>query len=324
VTVVLAPGSAPGGTDTCATRRFDEWREAIRHDFVALDIAPDRRVGTFSGTVRSATVAHLQVSEVCSVDQVCRRTPSLAAADDREFLQIGMITRGTGVVEQDGRRAALAAGDFAIYETGRPFRWRLGGDWRLDVFTWPRASVGLDAGESARVTAVRMHGREGLSGIVGGLLRGLLAAPPRLSPAGAARVADETGDLVTTLAAEHLAGPMAVDRPQQALLREMLTYVDAHLADPGLGPAAVARAHFVSVRQLHRLFATTGETVNRRIRRLRLEHCRRELADRRRAGEPVTDVARRWGFPDLATFSRAFRGAYGVSPSVYRARHLVP
>lgn len=322
--MVLAPGSAPGGTDTRATRRFDEWREAIRHDFVALEIAPDRRLGTFSRTVRSATVAHLQVSEVCSVDQVCRRTPLLAAADDREFLQIGMVTRGTGVVEQDGRRAALAAGDFAIDETGRPFCWRLGGDWRLDVFTWPRAFVGLDAAESARATAVRMNGREGLSGIVGGMLRGLLASPPRLTPAGTTRVADETGDLVTTLAVEHTVGPLAVDRPQQALLREMLGYVDAHLADPALGPAAVARAHFVSVRQLHRLFATTGETVTRRIQRLRLEHCRRELTDRRRAGEPVTEVARRWGFPDLATFSRAFRGAYGVCPSTYRARHLGP
>ncbi|WP_181780952.1 helix-turn-helix domain-containing protein [Pseudonocardia pini] len=320
--MVLAAGSAPGGTDVRATHRFDEWRDAIRHDFVTLDIAPDRRIGTFQGSVRSATVGHLQVSEVCSIDQTCRRTPSLAATDRHDYLQIGMITEGTGVLEQDGRRAALAAGDYAIYETGRPFSWRFTGSWRMEVFTWPRASIALCEAESASATAVRLAGREGFSGIVGGMLRALLAGPPQLTAGGATRVADEAGALVSTLAVERLAGPTAPDRPQEALLREMLRYVDTHLADPELGPAAIARAHFVSVRQLHRLFAASGESVNRRIRRLRLEHSRRELADRRRAGLAVTDVARRWGFPDLPTFSRAFRQTYGEAPTAYRARLL--
>jgi AraC-like DNA-binding protein len=83
---------------------------------------------------------------------------------------------------------------------------------------------------------------------------------------------------------------------------------------------SIARAHFVSTRQLHRLFAGTGETVTRRIRRLRLERCRRELADRRRATDSVTGISRRWGFPDLPGFSRAFRSTYGLSPTDYRAR----
>jgi AraC family transcriptional regulator, positive regulator of tynA and feaB len=318
--MVLAAGSASDGAVVRSTRRFDEWRDAIRHDFVALDMAPDRRAGGFSGALRSATVGHLQVSQVRSVAQVCRRTPSLAGADDAQYLQIGMVTRGVGVLEQDGRRTVLTGGDFAIYETGRPFTWSLHQQWELDVFTWPRAGLGLTAAESARATAVRLPGREGLAGIVGGVLRGLLAAPPPLSPAGAVRVADEVGELVATLAVEHGRPAAPPDPPQLALLRRACDYIDAHLADPDLGPAAIARAHFVSTRQLHRLFAATGETVARRIRRLRLERARQELADRRRAGDAVTDIARRWGFPDLAGFSRAFRAAHGCSPTEYRGR----
>jgi AraC-like DNA-binding protein len=318
--VVLAAGSAPGGTTVRATRRFDEWRDAIRHDFVALDMAPDRGTDAFSGSVRSATVAHLQVSEVRSVTQVCRRTPSLAGADSHEFLQIGMVSRGTGVLEQDGRRTLLSQGDFAVYETGRPFVWNLGGAWELDVFTWPRAAVGLSTAESAAVTAVRFAGRQGFSGIVGGMLRGLLTAPPRLTPAGAVRVADEVGELVATLAIEQSDPCVFADAPQLALLHRIHDHIDAHLADPELGPVSIARAHFVSTRQLHRLFAGTGETVTRRIRRLRLERCRRDLADRRRATDSVTGISRRWGFPDLPGFSRAFRSTYGLSPTDYRAR----
>jgi AraC-like DNA-binding protein len=318
--MVLVAGSAPGDVPVRSTRRFDEWRDAIRHDFVALDLAPDRRTGGFVGAVRSATVAHLQVSEVRSVTQVCRRTPGLASADSSEYLQVGMVSRGVGVLEQDGRRTVLATGDFAIYETGRPFTWRLSQQWELDVFTWPREALGLTAAESAAATAVRLAGREGLSGIVGGVLRGLLAAPPRLSPTGALRVADEVGELVATLAIEHAHRAEPVDAPQRALLRTICAYIDAHLADPELGPVSVAQAHFVSTRQLHRLFAATGETVARRIRRLRLERCRHELADPRRAADPVTEIARRWAFPDLAGFSRAFRAAYGYAPSEYRRR----
>ena len=50
-----------------------------------------------------------------------------------------------------------------------------------------------------------------------------------------------------------------------------------------------------------------------------LEHCRRELLDPRDRSQ-ITEIARRWGFADAATFSRAFRGAYRVNPSTYRAR----
>jgi len=40
------------------------------------------------------------------------------------------------------------------------------------------------------------------------------------------------------------------------------------------------------------------------------------LADR-----PVAAIAARWGFVDAAHFSRAFKTAFGISPSEYRAAH---
>jgi AraC-like DNA-binding protein len=57
------------------------------------------------------------------------------------------------------------------------------------------------------------------------------------------------------------------------------------------------------------------------IRRERLERCRRDLADARPAAPTVTDISRRWGFSDLASFSRAFRSTYRSTPTAYRARY---
>ncbi|HEU5024916.1 MAG TPA: helix-turn-helix domain-containing protein [Spirillospora sp.] len=99
-------------------------------------------------------------------------------------------------------------------------------------------------------------------------------------------------------------------------------WIEAHLRDPDLTPAAIAAAHHVSVRQLYRLFGPSGTTVARYVRDRRLERCRRELSDPSQAGRRISAIARGWGLPDAAGFSRAFRAAYGLPPSAYRARAL--
>ncbi|MGY1710381.1 helix-turn-helix transcriptional regulator [Geodermatophilus sp. SYSU D00758] len=95
--------------------------------------------------------------------------------------------------------------------------------------------------------------------------------------------------------------------------------MEAHLADPALDPRTIAAAHFLSVRQLHRLFAGRQDTVARYVRHRRLERAREELARGGALGLPVAAVARRCGFADPTVFGRAFRAAYGMTPSRYRA-----
>ncbi|WP_157869187.1 helix-turn-helix domain-containing protein, partial [Streptomyces atriruber] len=84
-----------------------------------------------------------------------------------------------------------------------------------------------------------------------------------------------------------------------------------------------AAAHHISTRYLHRLFQDQGLTVSSWIRRLRLERCRRALANPTLAAVPVGAIAARWGFAQPAVFTRAFRAAYGLTPSEVRARTLM-
>lgn len=295
------------------------WHDLVREHFVALDIVadPDTR---FTGLVRSTALGHLKVASVDSTPQGCWRTPGLARDGDT-YLQVGMVTRGEAVLCQDGREAVLGPGDFAIYETDRPFSWGFRDDWQLYVYTWPRATVGLGPADSRQLTARPLSGGSGLGAIVGRMLHDLVTAPPVLSTAGATRLADEVGELVVTVATERVR-PDPPDAPAADLLRKIDAYIAAHLGDPGLGPDAIARAHFVSTRQLHRLFAQQGTTVTQRIRTHRLERCRRELLDPRCATS-ITGISRRWGFTDLPTFSRAFRTAYGETPSAYRRANRI-
>ena len=84
----------------------------------------------------------------------------------------------------------------------------------------------------------------------------------------------------------------------------------------------IAAAHHISHSYLYRIFQqqSQGETVMAWIRRLRLEGAHRELADASLRGTPIHVVAARWGFPRASDFTRAFRAAYGLSPSEHRLR----
>jgi AraC-like DNA-binding protein len=299
------------------TDRLDLWRDLIRENFVALDIHADQHAA-FAGSVRSSGLGHLRVASVGSGTQRCSRTPGLVRRDSEVYLQVGLVARGVGTLSQDGREAVLTPGDFAVYETDRPFFWGLQGAWELLVFTWPRASIALDDTASQQLTARALSGGDGLGAIVGRMLRDLVASPPELSAAGGVRLADEVAQLVTTVAGERVL-PAAPTRAADDLLRRIDAYIMEHLADPDLGPTCIAAAHFVSTRHLHRLFAHRGGTVAQQIQRLRLERCRRELLDPSADHRSITDVSRRWGFPDLATFSRAFRVVYGMPPRDWRA-----
>jgi AraC-like DNA-binding protein len=96
------------------------------------------------------------------------------------------------------------------------------------------------------------------------------------------------------------------------------TFIQRHLHDPELTPAAVAAAHHISVSYLHRLFRDQDTTVSGWIRQQRLDHVRRDLDDPAQSAVPLHEVAARRGFAHPAVFSRAFRAAYGIPPSDYR------
>ncbi|MBL0923333.1 MAG: AraC family transcriptional regulator [Sphingomonadaceae bacterium] len=106
---------------------------------------------------------------------------------------------------------------------------------------------------------------------------------------------------------------------QDARLTRILDHMELHLDDLALDAASAARACGVSLRQLHRLFASTGETFNAMTRRLRLERAVALLADR---NMKIGAIAGECGFSDASYFSTVFVQSYGETPSERRRRLL--
>jgi AraC-like DNA-binding protein len=96
------------------------------------------------------------------------------------------------------------------------------------------------------------------------------------------------------------------------------SYISQHLADPDLGAERIARAMFISVRQVYKLWETEPLPLGQWILERRLDAARHELTSRRGRSQTIAAIARRWGFADSTHFSRRFRQAYGLSPREWR------
>ncbi|QYK42283.1 MAG: AraC family transcriptional regulator [Paracoccaceae bacterium] len=80
--------------------------------------------------------------------------------------------------------------------------------------------------------------------------------------------------------------------------------------------AALSRFHF------HRMFsAMTGETVAEAVRRARLNRAAVLVVGGR---APLARIAAEVGYPNIHSFARAVRAAFGVTPAALRRRGVVP
>ena len=72
------------------------------------------------------------------------------------------------------------------------------------------------------------------------------------------------------------------------------------------------------------LFEAEGTTFTEYLLTQRLGRARRLLGDPRRAGDKISTIALDAGFADVSYFNRAFRRAYGDTPSGVRAERCSP
>ncbi|WP_217209591.1 helix-turn-helix domain-containing protein [Streptomyces sp. AC550_RSS872] len=306
-------------TDSVPTdQRQTYWRAALSQTFAAVDIAVLDEV--CSGTIRTSRLGHLQVATVDGDPLWARRTPQLIARGKDEYLVVMQLVRGVAEVEQDAREAHLHPGEIVFCDMARPMRMDFPHPFQTKSLVLPRRLLGLGESDLQRLTATPISPDTTLGSLLSPLLTQLVDTAATYPLAIGEVVARHVVDLLTVLVAERLHQEVG-DTPSatHVLLPRIQEFIDRHLADPDLTPEAIARAHQISVRYLHKIFQTEDVTVARWIQRRRLQECRRELARREAAGRTIAAVARQWGFTSAAHFSRVFRDAYGMSPAEWRA-----
>jgi AraC-like DNA-binding protein len=327
---LLDPGSHPGyvsgtvneiltTTSVDPRQRLAYWVDSICKVYVQLecDAASD---GDFDGEIRNHHLPGLGLSVVRSRAQHVMRTPlEISQAADDWFI-VSIQTQGRGIVSQDGRDALLSPGDFAIYDTTRPYVLHFDDTFEQIVLKLRGEQLRESVRDTQALTATRVSGQAGAGHLMIQMICTLRDEIDTLQPASAAAVASSVINILVaglrSLPACSGVEPTALAAYHLARIKRR---IDERLRDPSLSMASVAAELGMSVGHLHRLWKAEPTSPAHYLWNRRLEGCSRELLDPRRAKVSVAEIAFAWGFNDAAHFSRAFRERFGCSPREWRA-----
>ena len=299
--------------------RLAYWTDMICDVYVQLACDAERH-DDFSGSIQSHSLAHLELSVVESGAQRVRRTLGQISRAAEDYFLVSIQTRGCGVVRQDGRDALLQPGDFALYDSTRPYELAFGGDFQQIVLMLPGSQLRTMVRDTASLTASPVSGREGAGHLMITMLQTLRRDIDSLQPASAAAVANGVVDILVaglhTLPAASRQGVSDLTGYHLARIRRL---IDRRLSDPRLSIATIAAELQLSIGHIHRLFQNEAMPLAHYIWNRRLEACQRDLLDPARAGHSIAEIAFSHGFNDAAHFSRSFRRRFGVTAREYRA-----
>lgn len=284
-----------------------EWTRACSGAFVPLKVraaAPSFRASLSQAALGPAVTVTRVMSEASTVF----RDRELIVDQPREDVLISLHRRGRGSIRQHGRTAALACGSAVMYDAGAPYALSFPGTMSEVVLQLPRRTLARTGHAFAGLTAVELPDSVQLRALT--MLAASVEAPAEAE-------AEAIGDALLGLLRAVLRGrESGAPAAEPLLLAEGIRlWIDEHASDPDLTPARVAAHFHVALRTLQKLFAADGESPAAYIRSARLRRSRAALS----AGAGVAEAARRSGFLDVDSFTRAFKREFSLTPSSVRA-----
>jgi AraC-like DNA-binding protein len=233
-------------------------------------------------------------------------------ADD--LITITRVNEGGGFVDLAGGTMSLSAGDVYVSTPEDAFTCRTLAYQDVSVIKVPRARLRrLGIPEAALRPKAACTPEGSPADVLFDLFQSFARRADNGSSVSARTLVTMRESVIRLAAAtlEDSTSPTAPGFPASAK-----AFIDTHLDDPGLSPAAVAAALHVSRRTLYRSFALESETVASYIRTARLRRVKTEL-EAARGAVSIGDVAGRWGFTNRGQFAKLFQSQFGSMPSEY-------
>lgn len=299
--------------------RFDHWCEVRARNLfgVTIDLERDRRAD-FHGRFSAFAVGEATFAEMKASSYRLSRTKADIARIASDSLYISNQIRGTGWLDVGRDRVhVMPDNGFGISYSDMPYT---ATPERSDGFHYRALKIPLSAykdlvGDARNLTPEPMLKSLRLTTLIAAAFTALAEAGPQ-----------PTDD---SSAVRHLAqlallarGRITPGLPEsRAALRFGFYHatrdlIGRNLHRPDLSPAMIAGALSISVRQVHLLFEPTGSSFARTVMALRLARAKQLLTSD--IDQPVSGIAFACGFDSLATFYRAFRQAFDMTPSDLR------
>ncbi|MEU1301406.1 helix-turn-helix domain-containing protein [Streptomyces shenzhenensis] len=302
--------------------REEAIRSALWESFVRVDVDHHRPARDISVRMGLGALGPIRICSAESTAVTVRRTGRLAGMDEESAVFVGLQMSGTSLVEQRGRQSLLRPENLAVYESTTPYTLRF--DQAVDhhFLRIPREVLALPDRALRDVAAIPLGSGNPVARLAFRYFAELAVSEDIRGGVHAEAIVQPSVELLRAAMTSQLGASRAKRAALEASLGLRITqYIRMNLADPTLSAARIAAAHGISVRHLYTVLAQSGISLGDWIRSHRLAECRRELAGPGGRRRTIAGIARSWGFPDPAHFSKAFKRAYGISPRDWREHH---
>ncbi len=294
-------------------QRRDAWKFALRSVSLDLLAAGDDHYGElFSFT----SGQKLQFARITGTPQ----TIALDFRHEKPGFWLVLLMKGELAAQCGASRLQVSEGDMLCGSCALPTQLELVGDHRILVVQVPQSLPTLKTRvplptDIAILTSDTAMGRM-MAGLLGSLADTIAdVEDDQIRPVELALPEFIAAILLDKAPVKSLGGAAGA---RAQLLERVFQTVEMRLSDPDLNLHQVASEHGISSRYLQKLFESYGESFGQYVKLRRLERCRLDLGSPLHAQRSISEILFQWGFNDSASFSRAFRDRYGISPREYR------
>jgi AraC-like DNA-binding protein len=298
------------------------WNKVHANLGAPLEIkARDR--GEFQASASTVDLGPLRLVRVDSTPATVEHDARHVAQTRERRFRIVLPIRGKVGVRHAGRDAVLEPGDFALLDDSLPFRIEFDEPNQSLYVAIAPSTIKIYLPAPARMCGLRMPVDRPLNRVASTMLLALWTEIENEDLRPEQRPALARSFLQVMAASYAVDHACAIERSIAAAARRtaIKQYIEAHLRSPELTPATIAAALGLSRRYVRLLFAGENDSVTAYLKRRRLEECAFELAQPQWSGRSITATASDWGFRNVTHFARAFKAAFGATPSAYKDAH---
>ena len=303
--------------DVAPGQRLGYWVDAICEGFLEMAVRSPAS-GRFGSSLVSAPCGPVVVNRVHGSAQDVYRTPGAIARSTQNYFYLLCKTDLPWTTVQAGRSARLLPGDLVLVDSRRSYEFhfpvtadtmslQLQPDWLASWLPDPVAQV-----------ARRIDGQSGWGATLGSFVQQLSPEAVAAAPLPARLLSDQLGALMALATCGVKSPEAGACVAADALKAQILDAIRQRHTEPGLTATAVAGAHGISPRTLHRNLAQAGTTFAQQLMACRMAVAQRLLADARFDRLAIAEIGRRIGLTDASHFTRLCRQQLGATPAALR------
>ncbi|WP_337997491.1 helix-turn-helix domain-containing protein [Oleispirillum naphthae] len=252
---------------------------------------------------------------------VFERTPCAYERRDKHCLgdlsksfALMLVLKGTGALEQYGRRVTLGPGDCCLIHAGAPLS-GMNHEIRVAALIYDKEVAARWLPDATAICGITLPQNTPWGRTLSAAMAALSLDTAANLPMPEDMVIEQINCLLTLAASP---APSFGGTYRESLLHRLRQILRQHAADLTFGPAACAEICGISLRTLHMTFASQGTSFCRELRGIRLNMARAYLEDPKFGRKTIAEIAGLCGYAHASHFVTSFGKAFGASPMKYR------